>query len=116
MKTITAGQQLVQLVVLCFQAEVPLMLLGRHGLGKSEILAQAASLLSIDMITRDLSLMEPVDLCGLPKIGANDRTHVMPPAFLPDTGRGLLLFEEINRAPRYMQSPCPGLPFVGSSC
>lgn len=105
MRTVTAGPALIELVALAYRAGVALMLVGRHGVGKSEILAEAARRLGIDLIVRDLSLMEPLDLSGLPKVGQDRRTHHMPPAFLPRKGVGLLVFEEVNRAPRYVVAP-----------
>ena len=101
------GPALIELLTLAHQANVPAILIGPHGIGKSEIAAAAAAAMGIDFITRDLSLMEPPDLVGLPQI-KDGATSFLPPDFLPrEAGRGgLLLIEEINRAPRYMQSSC----------
>lgn len=101
------GPAVIELLTLAHQANVPALLIGPHGVGKSEIAAAAAAAMGIDFITRDLSLMEPPDLVGLPQI-KDGATSYLPPDFLPrETGRGgLLLIEEINRAPRYMQSSC----------
>jgi hypothetical protein len=103
-KTVKAGRELVDLINLCYQADRPPLLVGRHGVGKSEILAQAARELGIGFIVRDLSLMEPPDLIGLPKMDGRV-TRYAPPAFLPTEGRGLLVFEELNRCPQYMRGP-----------
>src|SRR5262249_44530712 len=54
---------------------------------------------------RDLSLMEPVDLVGMPRIESN-RTVFCPPSFLPAGGEGVLLFEELNRASAAVRTPC----------
>jgi MoxR-like ATPase len=78
---------------------------GRHGVGKSALLAQAAAELGIDYTCRDLSLLEPPDLVGLPKMDGSV-TRYLPPSFLPTAGRGLLAFEELNRCPVYMRAPC----------
>jgi hypothetical protein len=101
------GPAVIDLLSLAYRANVPAMLIGSHGLGKSEITAEAAAALGIDFVSRDLSLMEPPDLCGLPRV-VDGATQFVPPDFLPrETGRGgLLLIEEINRAPRYMQACC----------
>lgn len=101
------GPAVIELLSLAYRANVPAMLVGSHGLGKSEITAAAARALGIDCISRDLSLMEPPDLVGLPRLEA-DATTFVPPDFLPrETGRGgFLLIEEINRAPRFMQATC----------
>ena len=39
-------------------------------------------------------------------MGEDGRTHYAMPTFLPQTGQGLLVFEELNRCPRYMATPC----------
>lgn len=49
--------------------------------------------------------MEPPDLIGIPQV-KDGRTVYASPAFLPKDGKGLLVFEELNRCPRYMQGPC----------
>jgi len=100
-----AGRSLIEMVKLCYTAKRPLLLVGRHGVGKSELLEQAAAELGIDFIGRDLSLMEPPDLVGLPKLDG-PATRYLPPAFLPSGGKGLLAFEELNRCPAYMRAPC----------
>ena len=105
------GPAVIELLTLAYRADIPALLIGAHGLGKSEIAAAAAEAIGIDCISRDLSLMEPPDLVGLPKIiekNGSPATAFLPPEFLPrETGRGgFLLIEEINRAPRYMQACC----------
>jgi hypothetical protein len=102
--TIKAGKELIDFVTLCYYADRAPLLVGQHGVGKSEILAQAAAELGIGFLVRDLSLMEPPDLIGLPKIDGNV-TRFLPPAFLPTGGKGLLVFEELNRCALYMRGP-----------
>jgi len=101
------GPAVTELLALAYRSNVPALLIGAHGLGKSEITAAAAAALKIKCISRDLSLMEPPDLVGLPKIEGGATTF-LPPEFLPrEPGDGgFLLIEEINRAPRYMQACC----------
>jgi hypothetical protein len=105
MKTFKAGRPLVDFIRLCYAARRPPLLVGRHGVGKSEILAQAAEELGVEYVCRDLSLMEPPDLVGLPRV-ADGVTRYFPPAFLPRDGAGLLVFEELNRCPSFMRAPC----------
>jgi hypothetical protein len=52
----------------------------------------------------DLSLLEPPDLVGLPTI-EDGRTGYALPRFLPKSGAGILMLEELNRAERYIQQP-----------
>jgi MoxR-like ATPase len=105
MDKIWAGQPTIELAKLCYQAGRPLLLWGRHGTGKSELLKAAAEEMEIGYLSRDLSLMEPTDLTGLPKMDGTV-TKYLPPAFLPTSGKGLLVFEELNRCDRYVRTPC----------
>jgi MoxR-like ATPase len=104
MMTIKAGRLLIEMVKLCYRADRPLLLVGRHGVGKSELLRRAADELEIGFVCRDLSLMEPPDLVGLPKMDGTV-TRYLPPSFLPSDGQGLMAFEELNRCPSYMRAP-----------
>jgi AAA domain (dynein-related subfamily) len=106
MLDIVAGSPLIQLITLAYRAKMPVLVHGRHGVGKSELFTQAAATLGIGLVVRDLSVMEPPDLIGIPRVGEDGRTHYAPPTFLPREGCGLLVLEEVNRSPRYMQAPC----------
>lgn len=102
---VRSGQAVIDAIKLAYAAGKPVLLEGRHGVGKSQLIEQAADELGISCITRDLSLMEPTDLIGLP-VQVNGRTKYSPPSFLPDSGKGLLVFEELNRSEKYMMAPC----------
>jgi hypothetical protein len=99
------GRPLLELVRLCYAADRPLLLVGHRGVGKSELLKAAADEMNIDFLSLDLSLMEPTDLVGLPKLHRGV-TRFFPPSFLPTRGRGLVVFEELNRCASYMRAPC----------
>ena len=103
--TLKAGKDVVELLALAYRSNQPVLLEGSHGIGKSEIIQQAARRLKIDCIVRDLSTMEPPDLIGLPTQKAG-KTVYLPPGFLPDGGKGFLALEELNRSEKYMMSPC----------
>ncbi len=102
---VKAGKAAVDAIKLAYTANLPVMLEGKHGIGKSTLLEQAAKELGIDLIVRDLSLMEPPDLVGIP-YRDGERTRYAAPSFLPTGGRGLIVFEEINRADKFMTAPC----------
>jgi hypothetical protein len=102
---VAAGRPLLAVLDLCHRANLPVLLRGGTGIGKSAILESFARQKGIGCISCDLSLMEPPDLVGMPKVD-EDQTRFMPPAWLPREGRGLLVLEEINRAPQYMRAPC----------
>lgn len=42
MLTVAAGAPLVELIELAFRADLPVLLHGRHGIGKSEVFAHVA--------------------------------------------------------------------------
>ena len=92
------------MIAVSHRSRRPILLEGPPGVGKSEIVGRVASDLGIECITIDLSLCEPSDLVGLPRL-EGDRTEFVPPATLPRSGEGLLVFEELNRAERFVQGP-----------
>ena len=100
-----SGQDLIDLIVLAYKANQPVLLEGPHGIGKSEQIEQAATQLGIDFMVRDLSLMEPPDLIGLPTQKDGKTVYALP-SFLPMKGKGLIAFEELNRSEKYMMAPC----------
>lgn len=105
MRPVKAGKPLIDVIELCYHANRPILLVGHAGVGKSELLEAAAKSLQISYICRDLSLMEPPDLVGLPKMDGGV-TRYLRPSFLPSDGKGIIAFEELNRCPTYMRAPC----------
>ena len=105
MDRLPAGKPTIELIKECVDAGASPMLTGPHGVGKSQLFEQAAKELGIGLVVRDLSLMEPPDLVGLP-VTTGRRTKYLPPSFLPSHGEGVLLFEELNRCERFMRAPC----------
>jgi MoxR-like ATPase len=105
MERVKVGRQLKEFIRLCYRANRPPLLFGAHGVGKSQFMEDAAAELKIGFISLDLSLMEPVDLVGIPRV-QRGVTRYAPPAFLPTEGKGIILFEELNRAAPYLRAPC----------
>lgn len=81
-----------------------LMIWGKMGIGKSQIVKQIAGELDIDFIDLRLSLLNPVDLMGLPVVDkVKQKANWLPPAFLPNGNnkeKGILFLDEINLAPQ----------------
>jgi hypothetical protein len=99
------GRPVIAAIRVAYAADRPVLLWGRHGIGKSQIFAAAARELQIDLRVIDLSLIDGVDLTGLPVV-REQRTEYAVPALLPDAGRGLLLFEEMTRVNLAARGPC----------
>ena len=85
-----------------------LMLVGRHGIGKSEILTEYYSQKGIPVVALFLGQMaDPGDLIGLPARNAETgKTDFMPPYWFPLDGKPVVLFlDELNRArPEILQT------------
>ena len=83
-----------------------IMLVGRHGIGKSEILSdyyQGKGMRVVPLFLGQMS--DPGDLIGLPtKTG--ERTDFVPPYWFPTDGKPIVLFlDELNRArPEILQT------------
>ena len=77
----------------------PLMLRGRHGVGKSELVYQVGSDMGLPVVERRASQMTEGDLVGLPRTDG-DVTSFCPPDWLADAcTRAVLLFlDEVDRA------------------
>jgi MoxR-like ATPase len=104
------GPLVVEAIALGYRANLPVLLWGKHGIGKSEVFALAAAKLGIGFLWRDLGLLEPPDLLGMPeKDPETGGMTYAPPAFLPREGRGLFLLEELNRCQRLILGPAMNL-------
>ena len=85
-----------------------IMLVGNHGIGKSEILTEHFKESGMPVIALFLGQMaDPGDLIGLPtKDGKTGKTDFMPPYWFPVDGKPIVLFlDELNRArPEILQT------------
>ena len=85
-----------------------IMLAGRHGIGKSEILTKYFQGKGMKVVALFLGQMsDPGDLIGLPnKDEKTGKTEFMPPYWFPVDGKPIVLFlDELNRArPEVLQT------------
>jgi hypothetical protein len=85
-----------------------IMLIGNHGIGKSEILTKYYSDKGLKVVALFLGQMsDPGDLIGLPhKNEDTGKTDFMPPYWFPIDGKPIVLFlDELNRArPEILQT------------
>lgn len=89
-------------------AEQNIMLVGKHGIGKSQILTEFFSAQGMKVVTLFLGQMsDPGDLIGLPnKNEESGHTEFMPPFWFPSDNQPIVLFlDELNRArPEVLQT------------
>jgi hypothetical protein len=83
----------------------PTYLWASPGVGKSSIVRQVASELGVQLIDIRATLLDPVDLRGLPRV-EGDQAKWCAPAFLPTDGEGILFLDELAQAPPLVQSSC----------
>lgn len=83
-----------------------IMLVGRHGIGKSEILTHFYQRQGLKVVTLFLGQMaDPGDLIGIP-IAQSQATTFLPPYWWPEDNQPIVLFlDELNRArPELLQT------------
>lgn len=99
--------ELVQLLDIT-PADHNLMLVGKHGIGKSEILTEYYNKRGMKVVPLFLGQMsDPGDLIGIPnKNEETGKTDFMPPYWFPLDGKPIVLFlDELNRArPEILQT------------
>lgn len=89
-------------------ADQNVMLVGNHGIGKSEILTEYFSRKGMKVVPLFLGQMsDPGDLIGIPNRNTETgKTEFMPPYWFPLDGKPIVLFlDELNRArPEVLQT------------
>lgn len=101
--TTVSPSQLVTGLKACISASRPVDIWGKPGVGKSDIVKQLARAESLELRDIRASLLDPVDLRGLPYV-ANGFSKWAVPEFLPTTGKGILFLDELNRSVTMVQN------------
>ncbi|MEY9935021.1 MoxR-like ATPase [Catenulispora sp. GP43] len=100
----------VQALALAVAANLPVLLWGQPGIGKSSTLVQLGRGLGLPLETVIASVHDPSDFAGLPIIGddpASQGVAMAPPDWavrLHRAGSGLLFLDEISSAPPAVQA------------
>ncbi|GAA1981803.1 sigma 54-interacting transcriptional regulator [Catenulispora subtropica] len=100
----------VQALALATAANLPVLLWGQPGIGKSSTLVQLARGLELPLETVIASVHDPSDFAGLPVVGADPAARgvaMAPPDWavrLHRAGHGLLFLDEISSAPPAVQA------------
>ncbi len=100
----------LEALTLAVSADLPVLLWGEPGIGKTAALNQLAAALDVPLTTVIASVHEPSDFSGLPVVGADPAVQGVPMA-PPDwavrmvkAGRGLLFLDELSTAPPAVQA------------
>ncbi|MFF1721700.1 AAA family ATPase [Streptomyces sviceus] len=100
----------LEALTLAVAADLPVLLWGEPGIGKTAALTQLATALDLPLTTVIASVHEPSDFSGLPVVGDDPATQGVPMA-PPDwavrlvrAGRGLLFLDELSTAPPAVQA------------
>ncbi|SEG28533.1 AAA domain (dynein-related subfamily) [Actinacidiphila yanglinensis] len=100
----------LEALTLAVAADLPVLLWGEPGIGKTAALTQLAAALDLPLTTVIASVHEPSDFSGLPVIGddpAEQGVPMAPPDWavrLVRAGRGLLFLDELSTAPPAVQA------------
>ncbi|MEU9112685.1 MoxR family ATPase [Streptomyces sp. NPDC048483] len=100
----------LEALTLAVSADLPVLLWGEPGIGKTAALTQLAESLDLPLTTVIASVHEPSDFSGLPIIGddpAEQGVPMAPPDWavrLVRAGRGLLFLDELSTAPPAVQA------------
>ncbi|NEB09336.1 AAA domain-containing protein [Streptomyces coelicoflavus] len=100
----------LEALTLAVAADLPVLLWGEPGIGKTAALTQLATALELPLTTVIASVHEPSDFSGLPVVGddpAEQGVPMAPPDWavrLVRSGRGLLFLDELSTAPPAVQA------------
>ncbi|MFJ3553065.1 AAA family ATPase [Streptomyces sp. NPDC090114] len=100
----------LEALTLAVAADLPVLLWGEPGIGKTAALNQLAASLDLPLTTVIASVHEPSDFSGLPIVGddpAEQGVPMAPPDWavrLVRAGRGLLFLDELSTAPPAVQA------------
>jgi MoxR-like ATPases len=109
-RTEAAEDVQLETLALAVTANLPVLLWGEPGIGKSAGMEQLARGLGVPLETVIASVHEPSDFAGLPVVGPDPATTGVPMAppdwavRLTRAGRGLVFFDELSSAPPAVQA------------
>lgn len=98
-------KQASDLIKLSIKADVPALLIGHSGTGKSEVVNQIGQALGYKVVTKMLSQVEIGDLGGVPFRDPKDnKMYHAKPFWIPDNEPIILFLDELNQCQRDVES------------
>lgn len=107
-----ANPTVIQALSLTLAANVPVILWGPPGTGKTETITRIAAAQRLPLETVIAALREPSDFAGLPVI-LDGEVHLAPPRWasaLARAGTGIVFFDELSTAPPSVQAALLRVP------
>lgn len=108
--------QLVRIILWAIAVRQPMMVWGSPATGKSALVKLVARLLGVPCIVKNIADSDPSELLGLADLGKSrdaGKTVWTRPAWLPDSGWGILFLDEISNAPLAVQAVVYPLVYEG---
>lgn len=94
-----------EVIRIAYEAKKPVFLSGPPGVGKSDVVSQAAKEMGIDLIDERMLQRDVVDVRGFPHI-VDGVARFTRPDYMPTKGKGILFLDELNAAPPLVQAAC----------
>ena len=91
--------EVLQAVHTCMSADVPLLIHGKPGVGKSALVKSVAAEYKMELRDIRAALLDPVDVMGVPVPDRETReTNWFTPELWPSKGKGILFLDELPQA------------------
>ena len=111
MEVLGERETIMRAAILAMMSGTTVNLVGSTGIGKSDMAAQIAKQFGRKFYAFNTAINSAEDLTGIPYINHETKeTHWSKPFWFPDTGKFLLLIDEINRADKNTLNAL--LPFI----
>lgn len=104
------AKNLSEFLEFSIQNHFPVLIKGKPGIGKSDIVAQACNKLDVDLIISHPVVSDPTDFKGLPFPGEDGIAHFLPfgdlHSLVTATKETVFFLDDLGQAPASVQAAC----------